>query len=97
MTTKDFLALTPRQQHVLVLSMAVRNALEDFHAAHLTDVEMKELNQLIRHAVYDTVELLETMDGDPERRADFAYLVASVPDYWEIPGRDPGPTDHATG
>jgi hypothetical protein len=92
MNVPDFLSLSPRQQHTLVVAMLVRNALEDFHAAHLSDAQMKELNRLIRYGIYDAVTLIETMAGDPEKEHSYEWLVAAIPDYWEIPGRDPDPT-----
>jgi hypothetical protein len=91
MKASEFLTLTPRQQHVLVIAMLVRNALEDFHVAHLTQAQMRELNQTVRYGIYDAVELIETMAGDGSREDFYAWLVASIPDYWEIPGRDPKP------
>jgi len=37
MKVSDFSRLNPGQQHTLVVAMLVRNALEDFHVAHLSD------------------------------------------------------------
>ena len=34
------------------ISIVIRNAMEDFHSKHLSDAQMKELNPLIRNAVY---------------------------------------------
>ena len=34
------------------ISIVIRNAMEDFHTKHLTDKQMKELNPVIRNAVY---------------------------------------------
>jgi hypothetical protein len=69
MKVDKFMTLSARQQHAMVLAMAVRNALEDFHVANLSQAQMKELNQLIRFSLYDTVSLIETMAGDREKRA----------------------------
>ena len=91
MKPSDFLKLTPRQQHTLVLAMLVRNYLEDFHVAHVPDVLMKELNSSIRYAIYDAVDLLETMENDRKKQAFFGLLIASIPEYWEVPGQDPRP------
>lgn len=94
MKAHDFRLLSPRQQHTLVVAMLVRNALEDFHVAHLSDVQMKELNRLIRYGIYDAVTLIETMAADPEKQQFYEWLVGSIPGYWEIPG-DPGPDGRA--
>jgi hypothetical protein len=91
MKARDFMALTPRKQHVMVVAMLVRNALEDFHVAHLSDAQMKELNRTIRYAIYNAVELIETMADDPSKSDFYTYLVEAIPDYWEIPGRDSDP------
>ena len=34
------------------LAMAVRNAMEGFHTEHLTDKQMKELNPIVRNAIF---------------------------------------------
>lgn len=81
-------ALTPRQMHAMIIAMQVRNALEDFHAENLTNAQMKTLNGLIRYAIYDGIVILETMGADDGAFEHFKYLLASIPDYWEVPGRD---------
>jgi hypothetical protein len=43
-------ALTPKQQHALLLAMNVRSAMEDFHGDNLTDLQIMQLNQIIRQA-----------------------------------------------
>ena len=35
-----------------IISIVIRNAMEDFHTKHLSDDQMKELNPIIRNAVY---------------------------------------------
>ena len=34
------------------IAIVVRNAMEDFHCKHLSDEQMKELNPIIRNAIY---------------------------------------------
>ena len=34
-----------------IISIVIRNAMEDFHTKHLSDDQMKELNPIIRNAV----------------------------------------------
>jgi hypothetical protein len=94
MNARDFQLLSPRQQHTLVVAMLVRNALEDFHVAHLSDTQMKELNRLIRYGIYDAVTMIETMAAYPEKQQFYDWLVDSIPGYWEIPG-GPDPYGHA--
>ena len=64
--------------------MYLRNSMEDFHVKHLSDVEMKELNMIVRQALYDIVSLIED-ESTPWRGLDLNHLAAMVPDYWEIP------------
>lgn len=66
-----------------MLAMYIRNALEDFHVANLSDAQMKDLNQIIRQALYDAISLIEE-DG-PDRDRALSYLIGMIPDYWEIP------------
>lgn len=40
------------QEMAMVLAMVVRNAMEDFHCRHLNDEQMKELNPIMRNAIY---------------------------------------------
>jgi hypothetical protein len=82
-----FNQLTRRQQATLLIAMQIRNSMEDFHVKHLTDLQMKELNPIIRQAVYQALGLI--LGPTPEQREgsdqSIAYLVAMIPDYWEIP------------
>ena len=87
MRIEKWLSLTNRQRHVLVLAMQVRNALETFHAENLSDAGMHAMNMIIRQALFDAVVLLES-DDDLEAQRQLDYLVAMIPDYWEIPGED---------
>lgn len=88
MKASVFQSLNPEQQHALVMATLLRNALEDFHVAHLSDTQMKELNRLIRYALYEAISQIETMAGTPEGEGFLAWVVTRIPDHWEIPGRD---------
>lgn len=74
-----------------VIAMVVRNSMEDFHAKQLTDDQMKELNPIIRNAVYSALVLL-TYAGDESDVAKHQNAIAGVsrllmmvPKYWEEP------------
>ena len=56
----------------------VRNAMEDFHYKYLSDEQMKELNPIIRNAIYTALIHLQ-------ENPIFLYTYSSmyVPDYWE--------------
>jgi hypothetical protein len=88
---KDFAMLSGNMQTALLLSMYIRNEMENYHCKHLSDEQMKELNPIIRNAVYKFLRLLEEADGDPDDQRskaadaiiDFQELL--LPDYWELP------------
>lgn len=76
----------PKQQRVLLLAMYVRDRLEDFHVKHLSDGQMKELNQLIRQGLWDILTMLELFaEDEPGAIVGWHQLVAEIPACWEIP------------
>lgn len=87
MKISAFTKLTPRQQHAMIMAMYLRSAIEDFHAANLSDAQMKELNQLLRRALFNIITFLETEDleHDSKAQAFLEYLITGIPDYWEVP------------
>ncbi len=73
-----------------VIAMHVRNKMEDFHSQHLTDDQMKELNLIIRNAIYETLrQLFFLKKGTKKQRLvaiqNIHYLFLTLPDYWEAP------------
>lgn len=61
------------------IALAVRDNIEDFHVKHLTDTQMKELNPLIRDAVYSFLKA---------HRKGVTWLALHyqrIPSYWEEP------------
>jgi len=75
--------LSSAQRRAMYLAIVVRNAMEDFHVAHLSDAQVRELNPIIRNAIYTGLKALEAND----RRAQLflAFNAATIPDYWEAP------------
>lgn len=74
-----------------IIAMEVRNSMEDFHAKHLTDDQMKELNPIVRNAIFSALVLLKHA-GDkssPKKNrnaiAGVSRLLQMVPKYWEEP------------
>lgn len=67
------------------IAMMVRNGIEDFHCKHLTDEQMRELNPLIRNAIYTSLYVME--HGKVDRRFDELTncIFQSIPSYWEDP------------
>jgi len=60
------------------IAAVVRNYMEDFHCKYLSDAQMKELNPIIRNAIYTAIVV---MDENPTAAA--AYASMYVPPYWE--------------
>lgn len=72
--------MTDRNFKAKLIAMYVRNHMEDFHADYLSDEQMKELNPLIRNAIYTAIVDIE------ERRpvtSQLLYNVLLIPEYWE--------------
>ena len=94
MRYNDFSNLTPTQQLTLLIAMHVRNEMEDFHAKHLSDTQMKELNPIIRQAIYDVVSFTNQPPKTKLERRQAAqainWLTMMIPDYWEVPEKTSG-------
>jgi len=61
-----------------LIAAVVRNAMESFHCKYLSDAQMKELNPIIRNAIYTA---LVKFDEDPDKMG--SYYEQFIPDYWE--------------
>ncbi len=69
-----------------IIAMFVRNEMEDFHVKHLSDEQMKELNPIIRNAIYSTFMLLvKVQKGDRVATEQLDFLYKMIPSYWEEP------------
>ena len=67
------------------ISIVIRNAMEDFHSKHLTDAQMKELNPLIRNAVYTALYAMQYYKDSLRMREFVGSQVEMIPGYWEEP------------
>jgi hypothetical protein len=67
----------------MYLAMAVRNAMEGFHTEHLSDGQMRELNPIIRNALYTALTAMESNKPAAQMYVDFQLQL--IPDYWEAP------------
>jgi t-SNARE complex subunit (syntaxin) len=88
MKIDDFRKLTTLQKRTMLLAMHVRNQMEDFHSEHLDDSQMKELNQIIRQAIYEGLQLFEPQNKQAKAE-EVAWLMLMIPDYWEVPTSKP--------
>lgn len=69
----------------MFISMVIRNAIEDFHARHLSDAQMSELNRIIRNAVFTALHAVGQARRSEGARAFVQFHRACIPDYWEKP------------
>lgn len=67
------------------ISIVIRNAIEDFHVRHLTDAQMKELNPLIRNAVYTALYTIQYFEKSDKAKVFLNHQASMIPDYWEEP------------
>jgi len=67
------------------IAIVVRNAMEDFHCKHLSDEQMKELNPIIRNAIYTAIYAYETQKQSNLSKSFVDYHFMSIPKYWEEP------------
>ena len=90
---RTFESRAPRQsieevaapQTAKFVAMVIRNQMEDFHTENLTNMQMRQLNPLIRNAVYTALYALEHIDDAPAIRAFVQGQVQMIPGYWEAP------------
>src|SRR5262245_49917820 len=79
------------QQWTKIIAMNVRNRMENYHCEHLTDEQMKELNPIIRNAIYEVLHalfLLRSGKSESQRiygAMNVGYWQMMVPNYWEAP------------
>ena len=67
------------------IAIVVRNSMEDFHCEHLNDKQMKELNPIIRNAIYTALySMVFNKDSDKADRF-LKYHNSMIPNYWEDP------------
>lgn len=72
-------------QAALIIAMIVRNEMEDFHVAHLSDAQMAELNPIIRNAVLDALHAIRNSNQNRGAKAYVNFAAALIPSYWEPP------------
>jgi len=76
---------TEAQELAMYLASVIRNAMEDFHCRYLSDEQMKELNQIIRNAIYTALYARENYGRLVAARSFVDFSVRLIPSYWEEP------------
>ena len=82
-TDKDIQKVLKNQSKFI--SIVIRNAMEDFHTNHLSDEQMKELNPLIRNAVYTALFTMQYCNDSARAREYIDEQIKMIPRYWEEP------------
>lgn len=78
----------PSEQDVAIarfIAIVIRNAMEDFHVGHLSDVQMRQLNPLIRNAIFTALHAARHMARLPGAKAFVECQTRLIPSYWEAP------------
>ncbi|MBO0860474.1 MAG: hypothetical protein J2P21_18745, partial [Chloracidobacterium sp.] len=81
----DLMPLTETRDLVMYIASVVRNAMEDFHGRHLSDEQMKELNPIIRNAIYTAFYARENYNRSLAAQSFVDFSVRLIPHYWEEP------------
>jgi hypothetical protein len=82
---KELKPSTEAQELAMYLASVVRNAMEDFHCRHLSDEQMKELNPIIRNAIYTALYARENYNRSFAAQNFVDLSIRLIPDYWEEP------------
>jgi hypothetical protein len=67
------------------IAMVIRNAMEDFHCRHLSDAQVRELNPIIRNAIYTALHAAANIVTSEAAEKFVQFQAAFTPDYWEDP------------
>ncbi len=75
----------------MIIAMQVRNSMEEFHCKYLSDDQMRELNPIVRNAIYQAIRssyLVRNGLNDDQHLVGLAEIhrwLVMVPNYWEPP------------
>lgn len=73
------------QTYAKYIAMVVRNAMEDFHCQHLSDEQMKQLNPIIRNAIFTAIYGFMTSTRSEKAKRYVEHMFRMIPAYWEEP------------
>jgi uncharacterized protein with gpF-like domain len=77
--------LSDLQRMAMYVAQVVRNEMEDFHAEYLSDAQMRELNPIVRNAIYTALYAAEQADQGCEGSRLWINFHKRWPVYWEPP------------
>ena len=67
------------------IAIVVRNAMEEFHSKYLSDEQMRELNPIIRNAIYTALYTSTYYKNSTRIQTFVEEQMAMIPPYWEEP------------
>lgn len=73
------------QEFAKLISIVVRNAMEDFHCEHLSDEQMRALNPIIRNAIATALHAFNNYASSDAARRFLDFHGRCIPNYWEPP------------
>ena len=73
------------RETALYVAMVARNAMEDFHAMHLTDDQMRELNPIVRDGIYTALHAARSAPSNRGADTYVHFQKTMIPKYWEDP------------
>jgi hypothetical protein len=76
---------TETRERAMYIASVVRNAMEDFHCRHLSDEQMRELNPIIRDAIYTALYAYENYNRSLAAQSFVDFSIRLIPNYWEEP------------
>jgi hypothetical protein len=82
---KDLTLSIETRKLAMYLASVVRNSMEDFHCQHLSDDQMKELNPIIRDALYTALYAYENYNRSVAAQRFVDFSIRLIPNYWEEP------------
>jgi hypothetical protein len=82
---KDLTPSAGTRELAMYLASVVRNAMEDIHCRHLSDEQMKELNPIIRDAIFTALYAKENYHRSIAAQSFVDFNVRLIPSYWEEP------------
>ncbi len=73
------------EEFATYIAIVVRNAMEDFHINHLSDEQMRELNPIIRNAIFTALYASENYKQSVGAKKFVNFHLKIIPNYWEQP------------
>ena len=72
------------KRDAMIIAMSARDAMEEFHIAHLTNAQMKELNPMIRKGIFNALVAIAAYEKNANALKYFHILADKIPPYWEM-------------